>query len=71
MDSIECAKRRIRAIMAGSKVTEDPTHAENTLEWLLRLDPKSNQALQIAAKVDRGDTEYFREVIKPLLPSSY
>lgn len=49
MDSIKCAKRRIRAITAASKVPEDPFHAENTLEWLLRLDPKSDQALQIAA----------------------
>jgi hypothetical protein len=49
MDSIECAKRRIRAIIAGSKVPEDPCHAGNTLEWLLRLDPESDQALQIAA----------------------
>lgn len=49
MDSIECAKRKIRAIIAGSKVPEDPRHAENTLEWLLRLNPKTDQALQIAA----------------------
>jgi hypothetical protein len=49
MNSIECAKRRIRAIIAGSQVPEDPRHAENTLEWLLRLDPKAGQALQIAA----------------------
>ncbi len=49
MDSIECAKQRVRATIAGSKVPEDPRHAENTLEWLLRLDPKAGQALQIAA----------------------
>jgi adenylosuccinate synthase len=49
MDSIECGKRRIREIVAGSRVKEDPLHAENTLEWLLRLDPKANEALQIAA----------------------
>jgi len=49
MDSIECAKRRIRVIIAGSKVPEDPCHAENTLEWLLRLDPESDEALEIAA----------------------
>ncbi len=28
---------------------EDPIHAENTLEWLLKLDPEADQALQIAA----------------------
>ena len=49
MNSIECAKLRIRAIIAGSEVPEDPRHAENTLEWVLRLDPKSDEALQIAA----------------------
>jgi hypothetical protein len=30
-------------------VPEDSCHAENTVEWLLRLDPKADQALQIAA----------------------
>ena len=49
MDSLECAKVRIKAMIAGSEVTEDPHHAENTLEWLLRLAPESDEALQIAA----------------------
>ncbi len=49
MDSIQRAKARIRSIIAGSNVPEDPLHAENTLEWLLRLDPEAHQALQIAA----------------------
>jgi len=30
-------------------VPEDPIHAENTLDWLLKLDPEADQALQIAA----------------------
>jgi hypothetical protein len=30
-------------------VPEDPRHAENVLEWLLKLDPKAGHALQIAA----------------------
>ncbi|MBW1789872.1 MAG: DUF4202 family protein [Deltaproteobacteria bacterium] len=58
MDSIENAKQKIKAIIAGSKVPEDPRHAENTLERLLRLDPKADQALQIAAlghDIDRAD----------------
>ena len=71
MDSIECAKRRVRATIAGSQVPEDSRHAENTLEWLLRLDPKAGQALQIAAlahdidramedqKVRRGDFDDY------------
>lgn len=49
MNSIECARKRIRATIADSRVPEDPRHAENTLEWLLRLDPGAGQALQIAA----------------------
>ena len=48
MDSIDCAKQKIREIIAGSRVPEDPIHAENTLEWLLKLDPAADQALQIA-----------------------
>ena len=35
--------------MAGSLVPEDPGHAENTLEWLLKLKPNADEALQIAA----------------------
>ena len=49
MDSIDCAKQRIREIIADSGVPEDPRHAENTLKWLFRLEPKVDPALQIAA----------------------
>ncbi|MCH8932999.1 MAG: hypothetical protein IH923_08035, partial [Nitrospinae bacterium] len=49
MDSIECAKRKIREVIAGSRVPEDPRHADNTLEWLLKFDPKTDPAMQIAA----------------------
>jgi hypothetical protein len=49
MNSIEYAKRKIRAIIAGSKVQEDPNHAEDTLKWLLRLSPWADEALQISA----------------------
>ena len=49
MDSIENATEKIRATIAASKVPEDPLHAENTLEWVLRLDAKAGQALRIAA----------------------
>lgn len=58
MDSISCAKEKIRAIIAGSRVPEDPRHAENTLEWLLKLDPQADQSLQIAAlahDIDRAN----------------
>ena len=36
-------------MVAASLVPEDPGHAENTVEWLLRLDPDADEALQIAA----------------------
>ncbi len=49
VDSIDCTKQRIRAVVDGSLVPEDPRHAENTVEWLLRLDPDADEALQIAA----------------------
>ena len=48
-DSISSTKRQIRALIAGSKVPEDPGHAENTLQWLLKLEPDADEALQIAA----------------------
>ena len=43
------AKNRIRAFIARSEVPEDPCHADNTLEWLLRLEPDAGEALQLAA----------------------
>ncbi len=49
MESIDCAKQRIREIIADSGVPEDPRHAENTLKWLFRLEPKVDPALQIAS----------------------
>jgi uncharacterized protein DUF4202 len=49
MNSIEKAKKKIREIISGSSIPEDPTHAENTLNWLLKFEPKADQALQIAA----------------------
>ena len=67
MPSLARAERRIAEVIAGSDVPEDPVHSRNTLEWLLRLDPKADPALRIAAlghdieravearKVRRGD----------------
>ena len=71
MNSLEKAKKKIREIISGSSVPEDQLHAENTLEWLLKLKPKADQALQIAAlahdieranekqKIKRKDYEGF------------
>lgn len=58
MDSINCAKQKIRAIILKSSVPEDPRHADNVLEWLLKLKPDADEALQIAAlahDIDRAD----------------
>ncbi|GAH13051.1 unnamed protein product, partial [marine sediment metagenome] len=58
MDSIECAKRKIRSVISKSGVSEDPVHAENVLEWVLKLKPDADEALQIAAlahDIDRAD----------------
>ncbi len=49
MDNIERAKWKIRQVIAASKVPEDPVHADNTLEWLLKFNPKTDPAMQIAA----------------------
>jgi len=49
MDALECIKRRIEETIARSRVPEDPLHARNTLEWLLKLKLDADVALQIAA----------------------
>jgi len=54
---------RIRAVIARSEVPEDPAHAENTLEWLLWLDPEADEALRLAAlahDIDRATPERVR-----------
>jgi hypothetical protein len=58
MDSIKCAKQKIRLVISKSSVPEDPVHAENVLEWVLKLKSDANNALQIAAlahDIDRVD----------------
>ncbi len=60
MDNIDRAKQKIRAVIAGSEVPEDPRHADNTLEWLLRLQPDAGDTLQLAAlahDIDRAIEE--------------
>ncbi len=49
MDSIACVKKKIEEIILKSSVPEDPIHAKNTLQWLLRLKPDAAEALKIAA----------------------
>ncbi len=59
MDSIACAKQKIRDMISRSRVPEDPVHAENVLEWLMKFEPDADEALQIAAlahDIDRADS---------------
>ena len=73
MKSVESAKLRIREIIAGSQVPEDLTHAENTLQWLLRLDSQADSALQLAAfahDIDRAiETRKVRRSVWPMIGS--
>ncbi len=67
MDTLDCTKQKAKRIISRSRVPEDPFHAQNTLDWLLKLDPRADVALQLAAfahdieralkkrKVRRGD----------------
>lgn len=60
MTNIKQAMRIVRETVAHSEVPEDPRHAENTLHWVLKLDPQADQALQIAAlahDIDRAVSE--------------
>ncbi len=58
--SLARARRKIRHVIAGSQVPEDARHADNTLEWLLRLRPDAGEALQLASlahDIDRALAE--------------
>lgn len=60
LDALEGAKREILEVIEGSEVPEDFPHANNTLQWLLRLNPTADQAQQIAAlahDIDRASTQ--------------
>ncbi|RMG29906.1 MAG: DUF4202 family protein [Gammaproteobacteria bacterium] len=59
----DCARERIRAVLAHSEVPEDPRHAENTLAWLHRLGPDVDAALELAAlghDLDRATPDRVR-----------
>ncbi len=56
-DAIENVKKRIDEIVSMSPYSEDIFHSINTLEWVLKLDPNADIALQIAAlghDIERG-----------------
>ena len=59
MGSLESAKKRILEVISGSEVPEDFPHAQDTLNWVLRLDPGAEPSLQLAAlghDIDRAVT---------------
>ncbi len=63
-----CVRSCILALIACSIVPEDPDHAENTLEWLLRLETDAGEALQLAAlahDIDRATPERVRREEHP------
>jgi len=76
MDNIDHVKKKIEEIIEKSPVSEDPIHAKNTLEWLLKLKPDADEALKIAAlghdieraieerKVKRKDYRAYNEFKK-------
>jgi len=49
LKTIQCAEQRIRSAISGSTTPEDPTHAESTLAWVLKLMPEADEALRLAA----------------------
>lgn len=49
MNSIYCVKKKIESIIALSDIPEDPIHSSNTCKWVVKLDPKADESLQIAA----------------------
>jgi len=55
---LQAVKQAILDVIAKSSVPEDFRHAQNTLVWVLKLDPSADQALQIAAlahDIERAD----------------
>ena len=48
-ETFEKVRKRIGEIVVQSPYPEEPFHSINTLEWLLKLEPEADRALQIAA----------------------
>ena len=48
-DALEKVKKKINEMIVRSSFSEDPFHSINTLEWILKLKPDADDALQIAA----------------------
>ncbi len=59
MNKFEEIKKELAKIIGKSPIEEDPTHSVNTWEWVLKLKPDADEALQIAAlahDIDRAIT---------------
>ncbi len=57
------AQRAVLDYIDRSSVPEDPAHARNTLEWVLRLWPGADPAMRLAAlahDIDRASTDKVR-----------
>jgi hypothetical protein len=57
-EPVEKLKKRIAEMLVWSSFPEEPFHSINTLEWVLRLMPNADEALQIAAlghDIERAD----------------
>ena len=48
-DALERVKEKINELIVQSSFPEEPCHSINTLEWVLKLNPDSDTALQVAA----------------------
>ena len=57
-EPVEKLKKRLAEMLVRSSFPEEPFHSVNTLEWVLRLKPDADEALQIAAlghDIERSD----------------
>lgn len=48
-DALERVKEKINELIIRSSFPEEPFHSINTLEWVLKLNPNCDTALQVAA----------------------
>lgn len=71
MNSLLCIKEKIKKIILRSAVPEDSIHSENTLKWLLKLNPAADTALQIAALGHDIDRAIVKRKVKQKYYSDY
>ena len=67
MNNFEEVVKEVKEVIKKSPVNSDLRHAELTLEWVLKLKPDADEALQIAAishDIDRGATGITGKDIK-------